>query len=72
MLRPWRSSAIVRIDVATMVWSSAARNMPSINPERMVRICRCESAALGSRSRRGPGTAALVMRSCSQMLASSK
>ena len=26
-----------------MVWSSAARNMPSISPVRMVKICLCES-----------------------------
>ena len=33
-----RSSAMVRIDVATMDWSRAARNIPSRRPERMVRI----------------------------------
>ena len=37
MDRPLRSSAIVRIDVLTIVWSSEARNMPSISPERIVR-----------------------------------
>src|SRR4051794_6551823 len=38
--RPLRSSAIVRIDVLTIVWSRAPRNMPSISPDRIVRICR--------------------------------
>src|SRR6478735_899901 len=37
---PLRSSPMVRMDVATMVWSSAARNMPSIRPPRIVRISR--------------------------------
>jgi len=37
-LRPCRSSEIVRIDVATMVWSSAARNMPAMRPTRMTWI----------------------------------
>ena len=32
---------MVRIDVLTMVWSSAPRNMPSISPERIVRIWAC-------------------------------
>ena len=31
---------MVRIDVATIVWSSAARNMPIISPDRIVMICR--------------------------------
>jgi hypothetical protein len=43
---PLRSSAMVRIAVATTVWSSAARNMPSIRPTRMVTICRCASGAV--------------------------
>ena len=30
---------MVRIEEATMVWSSAARNMPIISPLRMVMIC---------------------------------
>jgi hypothetical protein len=38
--RPWRSSLIVRIDVETIVWSRAPRNMPIISPAMMVRICR--------------------------------
>ena len=36
--RPLRSSAMVRIAVATMVWSRAARNMPIISPTRIVMI----------------------------------
>ena len=31
---------MVRIDVETMVWSRAPRNMPIISPVMMVRICR--------------------------------
>src|SRR3954454_5885055 len=38
---PLRSSPMVRMDVATMVWSRAAMNMPSISPPRIVRISRC-------------------------------
>src|SRR5665647_3161966 len=38
---PCRSSPMVRIAVATMVWSRAARNMPIISPPRIVRIWRC-------------------------------
>src|SRR6476469_7479098 len=38
--RPLRSSAMVRIADATIVWSRAARNMPIIRPTRIVRICR--------------------------------
>src|SRR6478735_5823335 len=38
--RPLRSSAIVRIAVATIVWSRAARNIPIIRPIRIVTICR--------------------------------
>src|SRR3954447_23996580 len=38
--RPWRSSAMGRIDVLTIVWSRAPRNMPSSSPERIVRIWR--------------------------------
>ena len=37
MDRPSRSSAMVRIDVLTMVWSSAPRNIPSSSPVRIVR-----------------------------------
>src|ERR1700749_4577551 len=35
---PPRSSAMVRMAVDTTVWSSAARNMPSSSPTRIVRI----------------------------------
>src|SRR5450631_4147664 len=31
---------MVRIAVETMFWSSAAKNMPSMSPTRIVRICR--------------------------------
>src|SRR3954447_7198856 len=41
---PLRSSPIVLMDVATIVWSSAAMNMPSIRPPRIVRISRCVGA----------------------------
>src|SRR4051794_22993550 len=37
--RPRRSSAMVRIAVETMVWSSAPRNIPIIRPVMIVRIC---------------------------------
>src|SRR4051812_50103949 len=40
MLRPLRSSAIVRIAVETIVWSSAARNIPDMRPARMTTTCR--------------------------------
>ena len=39
-LRPFRSSAMVRMEVETMVWSSAARNIPDIRPPMMIRIWR--------------------------------
>ncbi len=35
---PCRSSAMTRMADATMVWSSAARNIPIIKPMRMVTI----------------------------------
>src|SRR6478735_9390185 len=38
---PFRSSAMVRIDVLTIVWSRAPRNMPIIRPTRIVRIWAC-------------------------------
>jgi hypothetical protein len=38
----------VRIAVETTVWSRAARNMPSISPARIVRICRWVKAPLAS------------------------
>ena len=42
---------MVRIAEATIVWSSAAKNIPAANPEKITRICRCErepSALAGS------------------------
>src|SRR4051794_33121576 len=39
-LRPCRSSPMVRIADVTMVWSSAARNMPSIRPPSTCTIWR--------------------------------
>ena len=63
---PCRSSPIVRIAVETIVWSSAARNMPSISPDRIVRICRWRqlarptSASVGGRPGRGVGGHQLV------------
>ena len=42
--RPCRSLPMVLIAVETIVWSSAARNMPSISPDRIVRICRWVNA----------------------------
>ena len=38
--RSCRSLPIVLIAVETIVWSRAARNMPSISPDRIVRIWR--------------------------------
>ncbi len=52
--KPDRSSAMVRIAVATTVWSSAARNMAIISPMRMVMICRWDrpsEASIASRLR---------------------
>jgi hypothetical protein len=43
---PFRSSAMVRIAVETIVWSRAARNIASIRPVRIVRICLCVRAPL--------------------------
>ena len=37
-VRSCRSLPIVLIAVETIVWSSAARNMPSTSPDRIVRI----------------------------------
>jgi hypothetical protein len=36
---PFRSSPMRLIAVDTMVWSNAARNMPSSSPARIARIC---------------------------------
>ena len=38
---PLSLSAMVRIEVATIVWSSAARNIPSMSPVRIVTIWLC-------------------------------
>src|SRR5659263_350229 len=46
---------MVRIEVATMVWSRAPRNIPIMSPPRIVTIWRCVGATLG---RAGTGTAA--------------
>ena len=46
---------MVRIEVATMVWSRAPRNIPIMSPPRIVRIWRCVGATLG---RGGTGAAA--------------
>src|SRR3954454_22748595 len=46
--RSWRSSAMTRIALATMVWSSAARNIPIIRPIRMVMISLWESTGSAS------------------------
>src|ERR1700733_4368826 len=43
-VRSCRSLPIVLIAVDTMLESSAARNMPSMSPDRIVRIWRCDSA----------------------------
>ncbi len=58
-LRPCRSSEIVRIAVLTIVWSRAARNMPSSRPLRMVRICRWVSPPGGDDGAASSGTAAV-------------
>src|ERR1700728_1124870 len=42
--RSCRSLPIVLIAVETIVWSSAARNMPMTRPDRIVRIWRWDSA----------------------------
>src|SRR6478736_6869656 len=46
--RSLRSSAMTRMALATMVWSSAARNIPIISPTRMVRISLWESTGRAS------------------------
>src|SRR5580704_13527116 len=40
----WKSPTMVGRAVATMVWSSAARNMPIMSPDMITRICRCVKA----------------------------
>src|SRR6478672_5349291 len=56
--RSLRWSAMTRIALATMVWSSAARNIPIIRPTRMVRISLWEST--GRRSGPAPAGASAV------------
>src|SRR6478752_9191789 len=46
--RSLRSSAMTRMALATMVWSSAARNIPIMSPTRMVRISLWESTGRAS------------------------
>src|SRR6478736_9444673 len=46
--RSLRSSAMTRMALATIVWSSAARNIPIMSPTRMVRISLWESTGRGS------------------------
>src|SRR6478735_2012572 len=48
---------MTRMALATMVWSSAARNIPSIRPMRMVMISRCESAGAPARASACDGSA---------------
>jgi hypothetical protein len=54
---------MVRIAVDTIVWSSAASRIPSINPPRIVRICRWVKppAAGPGTLRRGGAAAVMVM-----------
>src|SRR4051794_25142157 len=63
-LRPCRSSPMVRIADATIVWSSAARNMPSISPDSTSRIWRWLSctppAGPGSDRAAGRGVVLIV------------
>ena len=42
---------MVRIEVETIVWSSAASSMPAISPIRIVRICAWVRPMAGSASR---------------------
>src|SRR6476660_9548457 len=46
--RSLRSSAMTRMALATIVWSSAARNIPIMSPTRMVRISLWESTGRAS------------------------
>src|SRR3954468_20802984 len=55
---------MVRIDVETIVWSRAPRNMASMSPLMIRRICWCEyspAAGRGSRTMVGSGSAALFI-----------
>src|SRR3954464_7573197 len=62
-LRPCRSSPMVRIADATIVWSSAARNMPSISPDSTSRIWRWLSCTppAGPGSDRAAGTVVVLI-----------
>src|SRR3954451_12421562 len=69
MLRPWRSSAIVRIAVETIVWSSAARNIPDMRAMRMTTIWRWvkdDGASCPTAPALLPAGVAVVMRSPDQ------
>src|SRR3954452_6334912 len=69
MLRPLRSSAIVRIAVETIVWSSAARNIPDMRPARMTTTWRCvkdDGASGATAPALLPAGVAVVMRSPDQ------
>ena len=50
--RSLRSSAMTRMALATIVWSSAARNIPIISPTRIVTISLWESTGRGRGLRR--------------------
>ena len=52
---PCRSSAIVLIEVATIDWSRAARNIPSSRPDRIVRTWAWLYSPLSSALRVEPG-----------------
>src|ERR687884_1079666 len=62
-LSPLRSSAMVRIDVATIVWSRAARNIPDISPARMMTIWRWvkDDGAPFATAAGGPPTGVVVV-----------
>ena len=42
----WKSPTMVGSAVDTIVWSSAARNIPIISPDMITRICRCVKPSL--------------------------
>src|ERR687883_442174 len=65
-LSPLRSSAMVRIEVATIVWSRAARNIPDMRPARMMTIWRWvkdDGASFTTAAGGPPAGVAVVMRS---------
>jgi hypothetical protein len=53
---------MVRMAVDTTVWSRAARNMPSISPDRIVRIWRWVKTPLESGAAAARRSAAAVVR----------